>query len=442
MASLLSGGRAPLEKTLCAFYSPASQGVRVGVARFLKDQLFYLAIAVVIYGIFWAIRPEATDLFITVLYTLSLCNLITFALERLSFLYFERRPLHYWLVYLVLLLALTPLMVTVTTGIVFWLVDRPGGEFWNYLLTSWKFPSIATITFAIACQIYSVTKCRLERRNRELEQTVESDMAERELQEEELNRAREIQQALLPKEIPQIEGFEIGGTWEPARIVGGDYFDVIRLSEKKLGICIADVVGKGVPAALFMANVQATVRAYASESASPAWLCARVNSVVCANIAAEKFVTLFYGVLDAEQKIMKYASAGHPRPILKNASGRVTQLDNGGAVLGVFPNYEYEDSVVQLAPGDQLVLFTDGITEAAKADGAQFGEDGLIQVVKRLAHEPPSKLNAELLTDVKSFCDSHLQDDATLITIAVGDAYPGKNSDNHIPSVLTFASNS
>jgi hypothetical protein len=105
-------------------------------------------------------------------------------------------------------------MVTVTTGIVFWLVDRPSGEFWNYLLTSWKFPSVATATFAIVCQIYRVTKCRLEDRNRELEHTVESDIAERELQEEELNRAREIQQALLPKEIPQIEGFEIAAVAE------------------------------------------------------------------------------------------------------------------------------------------------------------------------------------------------------------------------------------
>ena len=198
---------------------------------------------------------------------------------------------------------------------------------------------------------------------------------------------------------------------------------MIRLNEKKPGVCIADVVGKGVPAALFMANVQATVRAYASESVSPARLCDRINSVVCANIIAEKFVTLFYGVLDADQRTMQFTSAGHPRPILKNASGRVTQLDNGGAVLGVFPTWKYKDSVVQLAPGDRLVLFTDGITEAAGANGEQFGEEGLIQVVKKLANEPASKLNAEALTDVKIFCDSHLQDDATLITIAVDEAY-------------------
>jgi sigma-B regulation protein RsbU (phosphoserine phosphatase) len=403
-------------------------------------QFPYLTIAVVIYGIFWAIRPEATNLLITVVYTLCLCNLITFALAPLSFLYFERKPVYYWIVFLALLLAVTPVMVTITTGIVFWLVDRPGGAFWNYLLTSWKFPSIATVTFGIAFQIYTVTKCHLERRNRELEQTLESSVAHCELQEEELNRAREIQLALLPKEIPQIEGFEIAGIWEPARIVGGDYFDVIKLSEQKLGICIADVVGKGVPAALFMANVQATVRAYASDSVSPAWLCGRVNSVVCTNIAAGKFVTLFYGILDAKQKTMQYTSAGHPRPILKNAIGEVTRLDNGGAVLGVFPNWKYEDSVAQLAPGDRLVLFTDGITEAARPDGEQFGEEGLIRLVKMLSDEPPSKLNAKLLTDVKNFCDSHLQDDATLITITVRPKHTGGDLEDSSLSLLAFGS--
>jgi len=213
---------------------------------------------------------------------------------------------------------------------------------------------------------------------------------------------------------------------------------VIRLSEQKLGICIADVVGKGVPAALFMANVQATVRAYASESVSPAWLCEKVNSVVCANITAEKFVTLFYGILDANQKTMQYTSAGHPRPILKNASGEVTQLENGGAVLGVFPNWKYEDSVVQLAPGDQLMLFTDGIMEAAKPNGEQFGAEGLIRLLKTLADEPSSKLNAKLLTGVKSFCDSQLEDDATLIAITVRPTLTGANLEGNSPSLLAF----
>jgi hypothetical protein len=107
------------------------------------------------------------------------------------------------------------------------------GPYWNYLSTSWKFPFIATVTFGTACQTYILTKLRLERRNQELQQAVESDLAHRELQEEELTRAREIQQALLPKEIPQIAGFDIAAAWEPSRIVGGDYFDVIRLGDKK-----------------------------------------------------------------------------------------------------------------------------------------------------------------------------------------------------------------
>jgi hypothetical protein len=204
MASLASTERATLQKTLWIAGSATSKNIRAWLMQLLSAQLTYLAIAVIIYGIFWAIRPEATHLLITVVYTLCLCNLTTFALAPLSFLYAERKPLYYWIVFLALLLAFTPVMVAITTGIAFWLVDRPGGAFWNYLLMSWKFPSIATITFGIAFQIYAMTKRRLERRNLELEQTVESSMAERELQEEELNRAREIQQALLPKEIPQI----------------------------------------------------------------------------------------------------------------------------------------------------------------------------------------------------------------------------------------------
>jgi len=310
-------------------------------------------------------------------------------------------------------------MVTAATALVFWFVDRPGGRFWPHLSSSWKFPSLATATFGLAWQIYRATNGKLEQRNRELQQAIALDIAEHEVQEEELERAREIQEALLPKVIPQVKGCKIAGTWEPARTVGGDYFDVIPLGREKLGICIADVVGKGVPAALLMANVQAAVRAFASESASPAWLCERVNSVLCANLAPEKFVTLFYGVLDGEKRTVQYASAGHPPPILKRASGSVQLMENGGAVLGVFPDWQYENSLVQLAPGDRLLLFTDGITEARKADGEQLGERRLMHLLEKLAEEAPSGLNARLLESVKSFGGSHQQDDATLIAIAV-----------------------
>ena len=386
-------------------------------------------VAVIVYAMFWAIEQPA-PVSVTLIYSLCLGNITLFLLDRLEFLYCEQRKAQFpWLIYLALLLAVTPVAVMVATSIVFWADTRPsGGQFqffpsWklflHYQRTSWKFPAIANLTVGVVLQLFLTTKHRLENRNRELQRTVQSEIAQRELQEQELARALEIQQALIPRKIPQVAGFEIAGAWEPARVVGGDYFDVIKLSESKLAICIADVVGKSISAALLMANVQATVRAFASESACPSWVCGRVNAVLCSNIALGKFVTLLYGVLDAELNTFQYTNAGHLRPILINYSGSVGRLDNGGALLGVFPDWKYEDSAVKLSPGDRLVLFTDGITEAAKPDGEEFGEERLIRLAASLADEPPSESNLLVMRTVKKFCDSQLQDDATLMVISV-----------------------
>jgi hypothetical protein len=138
------------------------------VGVFLSSQLFYLAITAVIYAILWVIRAESTNLLLTVVYSLCFCNLITVPSKHMSYLYSERPPLQYWLIYLGLLLLLSPWIVAITTGIVFW-VERPGESFWTYLATNWKFLTIATLTFGIAVQIYIVTKCRLNRHSRELE---------------------------------------------------------------------------------------------------------------------------------------------------------------------------------------------------------------------------------------------------------------------------------
>ena len=160
-----------------------------------------------------------------------------------------------------------------------------------------------------------------------MKHAVELEIAERELHGQELQQAREIQQSLLPKGIPQVSGFEIEGAWEPASVVGGDYYDVIKLSETKLGICIADVVGKSVSAALLMANVQASVRAFATDSTAPSALCSRVNSVLCANIATGKFVTLFYAVLDAASGNLHY-------PPFVGLTVRTRRVINGCFVQG------------------------------------------------------------------------------------------------------------
>jgi sigma-B regulation protein RsbU (phosphoserine phosphatase) len=255
---------------------------------------------------------------------------------------------------------------------------------------------------------------------------VKREVAGRELQEQDLERAREIQKALLPKEIAQVPGFEVVAAWEPARLVGGDYYDVIRLSETKLGICIADVVGKGVSAALLMANVQATVRAYAADQAAPSWLCRRVNEVLCNNLADDKFVTLFYGILDAEARTLRYTTAGHVPPLLVRRDGSHEALREGGAVLGVFRDWNFQEGLVQLGPGDRVVLFTDGITEAMRADGEEFGDARVLRVAAERDGCSPVEVKERLLAAVNQFCNSQLQDDATLLLIAAvgGDLAP------------------
>ena len=251
----------------------------------------------------------------------------------------------------------------------------------------------------------------------ELEQTVERGTAQIAMQEQELERAREIQSSLLPKEIPQLAGFEVAGAWQPARTVSGDYYDVLRLDAHRLGICIADVAGKGVSAALLMANVQAAVRAFADSSGSPAEMCRRVNALLHENVAIGKFVTFLYGILDAEKRTFQYCNAGHLPPIVFS-EGEARTLDGGGAVLGVFPSWNYEDAAIELMAGDRLLLFTDGITEAADASGQEFAETGIAQFVKSNGALSAKELNSRLLKRVAEFCQAQFHDDATVLVIA------------------------
>jgi len=192
---------------------------------------------------------------------------------------------------------------------------------------------------------------------------------------------------------------------------------VLAIGDGKLALCIADVVGKGVPAALLMASVQAIVRAFSTEVVSPAWLCSRVNSVLCGNIGNDKFVTFFYALLDAGARTLRYCNAGHPYPILVSG-GSVRMLDQGGAVLGVFPDWKYADSTVELNRGDRLLLFTDGISEAAQPDGEQFGIENIAAILKANDKSSAPALNQLLLTRVTGFCEAKFQDDATLLVVA------------------------
>jgi sigma-B regulation protein RsbU (phosphoserine phosphatase) len=385
--------------------------------RFVRRQQNFIAIAVVIYAALWAVDRPAT-IGSTLAYTLPLCNLIVLVQDHFGFLYRHKRRLQSWITYIVLVVAVAILGVGVVNAIEFPIHKLPGQTLWEFLNSGWKLPFMATMIVGVSSELYRRMREHLESRNRELQTNLEREATQRERQERELQQAREIQQSLLPKKIPQIDGFEIDCAWEPAREVGGDYFDVIQLSPAKLGICIADVAGKGVSAALLMANVQATVRAFAAESTTPSYLCTRVNSVLCSSISAGKFVTLFYGVLDSAHNTFHYSSAGHLPPILIRADGNTQQLANGGALLGVFAEWVYEDSAIKLCPGDRLLLFTDGITEAGMDNGEEFGEERVISSALASASLSTKELKMSLLDDARKFSASPMKDDATLIVIS------------------------
>lgn len=234
----------------------------------------------------------------------------------------------------------------------------------------------------------------------------------------EMEEARRIQRKLLPSAVPQLEGWEIATSWQPASGVGGDCFDVIPFGPTRLALSIADVVGKGIPAALLMSNLQAAVRAFATDAAQPGDLCQQVNRILCGNIAEGRFISFFYCVLDAELGTLTFSNAGHYAPILVRASGAVERLSAGGAVLGVLRDGAYEQAHASVGAGDRLVLYTDGITEARNAADEEFGEERLVALAVEHRGCSAPALQARLAEAVASFTGGKFQDDATLIVLA------------------------
>jgi sigma-B regulation protein RsbU (phosphoserine phosphatase) len=238
------------------------------------------------------------------------------------------------------------------------------------------------------------------------------------LHEEELREAREIQDSLLPKQLPEIAGYEIAAVTRPLRFVGGDYYSVMRINDQQTALCIADVAGKGMPAALLMSSLQAALQPLISQNLPPAELCHRLNRILCDLTPVGKFISFFYGVLDSSANRLTYCNAGHNPPLLLRADGTSMELQAEGAVLGQFPNWLYWQSELQMSSGDRMLLFTDGLVEACNEDEEAFGEDNLIRITREHSKSSADELLRLLIHAASQHCGEQFQDDASLIVLA------------------------
>jgi sigma-B regulation protein RsbU (phosphoserine phosphatase) len=236
--------------------------------------------------------------------------------------------------------------------------------------------------------------------------------------------ARQIQRSLLPQTLPSLTGCEVAAAWRPASGFGGDCYDALAFGDDLVGLSIADVAGKGLSAALLMSNFQAAVRAFARPDVPPSVLCGNVNRLLCGHMVSGRFITCCYLQVDGRARTVTYANAGHNPPLLLRADGGVETLSTGGTVLGVFAGSTYAETTIDLRTGDRLLLYTDGITEALNAGGHEFGTDRLMESALRDPGASAAAMTARIMSDLLDFTAGSLQDDATVMSLVVGDLYP------------------
>jgi sigma-B regulation protein RsbU (phosphoserine phosphatase) len=237
--------------------------------------------------------------------------------------------------------------------------------------------------------------------------------------ERELQMAREVQSSLLPQETPQIPGWEFAACWRPAREVAGDYYDFVPLSGERLGLVIADVSDKGMPSALFQACTRSVVRASLSGAPSPSEAIARANRLICADASGGMFVTLFYALLDPKSAEVTYVNAGHNPPLLYLAEhDTLTRLLRTGMALGVLEESCFEQQALHLNPGDFVVLYTDGVTDATDAQIEDFGVERLERVILDHRHAPAAEIMEALEQAIQQFTGSGAPFDDIAILVA------------------------
>lgn len=234
----------------------------------------------------------------------------------------------------------------------------------------------------------------------------------------ELQMAREIQESLLPRRMPQLPGYEIAARWQSAREVAGDFYDLFILSDGTLGVVIADVADKGAAAALFMASARSMIRTHALAGYSPFDTLSRTNDLIVADASDGTFVTVYYSLFGSDGAAV-HVNAGHnPPAIYRHSSNQVSFLPRGGRALGWFLNNPLKPLEFRLEPGDVLVYYTDGLTDAENAVGDNFGEARLAHALANCAYQPVAQMLDYLINEVECFCDGvPAFDDLTLCVV-------------------------
>ena len=235
---------------------------------------------------------------------------------------------------------------------------------------------------------------------------------------EELRFAARIQNELLPQSPPSITGYEIAGRTIPAQEVGGDYYDFIPIDDHRWAFCLGDVTGKGLPASLLMANLQATLRGQTLTAGTPKTCLERSNQLLFQSTAPEKFATLFYTILDTQNHSLHYSNAGHENPYLVCAGSETKRLSVGGIPLGMLPDFTFEQGSIPIEEHSMLVIFSDGVTEAMNADEDQFGEARIAEVLAQHKEAPAAEVIDHLVAAVKKYTAGHPQsDDITVVVL-------------------------
>ena len=246
-------------------------------------------------------------------------------------------------------------------------------------------------------------------------------LIELERKKQELKIASDIQRSFLPETTPQIEGIELSASNVSALEVGGDFYDFIPITKNKWGLLIADVSGKGIPAALFMALSRTMIHASTMGNSTVANSMEQANKLIFADTKSGAFVTLFYGIIDSKQKTFRYVNAGHNPPILlKEASNEIVLLKARGIALGAVEDIKLQEAEIKLTPGDEVILYTDGVTEAINQKKEQFSQERLIKVIKDNRNLSAQDLMEKIQNEVKLFVDNQPQfDDVTLMILKV-----------------------